>query len=288
MGKTKLIDSICTNLIVSNDPQDVSLYFIQVDKSDQVIYRQSKHTRAYADDIYKALAITNYLKAIVESRDKQLRPLIENGICENIEGFNKVYKKYKQNKFSYIYLIIDEYSSLMPSDGDKQKKAIKTEIQENMERLIQIGRYVGIYVIVGLQRSTVDKLPSFIKAMCNTVITFKVNNERSSFVAIDSNEATSLIPREFIMKTDKQIYGKTTTITPATILKYIQPTRWAKSQYTDFVYESWYTAPKEKDPIKKVSISKNKKRKEERYGETKSNELSQEELNKLLSKKTRR
>ncbi|HEY5588445.1 MAG TPA: FtsK/SpoIIIE domain-containing protein [Candidatus Paceibacterota bacterium] len=288
MGKTKLIDSICTNLIVSNSPADLSLYFIQVDKSDQIIYRKCKHTRAYADDIYKALSVTNYLKAIVEARDKVLRPLIEDGVCENIQAFNKVYKQYKQNKFSYIYLIIDEYSSLMPNSegGNKEKKAIKTEIQENMERLIQIGRYVGIFVIVGLQRSTVDKLPSFIKSMCNTVITFKVNNIKSSQVAIDSNEAVELLPREFIVKTNTQVFGKTTTIYPSTILKCIEPYKWENSQYTDFNYLSWYDpsaeTPKEKKR-KETKESKNKKRKEARYGKDDSkvtqNEIEQLKLN---------
>lgn len=288
MGKTKLIDSICTNLIVSNSPEDLSLYFIQVDKSDQIIYRKCKHTRAYADDIYKALAVTNYLKAIVEARDKTLRPMIEDGICENIQAFNKVYKIYKQNKFSYIYLIIDEYSSLMPNSegGNKEKKAIKTEIQENMERLIQIGRYVGIYVIVGLQRATVDKLPSFIKSMCNTVITFHVNNIKSSQVAIDSNEAVDLLPREFIVKTGKQIFGKTTTIYPSTILQYIAPYKWGQSQYTDFTYTSWFDpmaeTPKEKKR-KETKESKNKRRKEERYGKNDTkfteNEIEQLKIN---------
>jgi len=288
MGKTKLIDSICTNLIVSNTPEDLSLYFIQVDKSDQIIYRKTKHCRAYADSIEKALGVTNYLKAIVEARDKVLRPMIEEGICENIQAFNKVYKQYKQNKFSYIYLIIDEYSSLMPNSegGNKEKKAIKTEIQVNMERLIQIGRYVGIYVIVGLQRSTVDKLPSFIKSMCNTVITFHVNNIKSSQVAIDSNEAVELLPREFIVKTDKQIFGKTTTIYPSTILKYITPYKWGNSQYQDFVYKSWFDpeaeTPKEKKR-KETKESKNKRRKEARYGKNDSkftqNEIEQLETN---------
>lgn len=288
MGKTKLIDSICTNLIVSNSPEDLSLYFIQVDKSDQVIYRKCKHTRAYADDIYKALAITNYLKAIVEARDKTLRPMIEEGICENIQAFNKVYKIYKQNKFSYIYLIIDEYSSLMPNSegGNKEKKAIKTEIQENMERLIQIGRYVGIYVIVGLQRSTVDKLPSFIKSMCNTVITFHVNNIKSSQVAIDTNEAVELLPREFIMKTTNQIFGKTTTIYPSTILKYITPYKWGNSQYNDFIYKSWFDPVAETPKEKKKKESKCARRKRERYGKG-DTEFTENEIDQLETKNRR-
>jgi hypothetical protein len=283
MGKTGMINCICTNLIVQNDSSDLSMYFIQVDKSDQVIFRKCKHTRAYADDIKKALAVTNYLKEVVNARDKTLRPLIEEGICDNINGFNKVYKKYKQHKFTYVYLVIDEYSSLMPGDSDnKSIKSIKNAIQDNMERLVQIGRYVGIYVIIGLQRGTVDKLPSFVKAMCNTVATFRTNNERSSYVAIDSNEAVSLSPREFIAKTNEKVMGKTLTITPAMMLEYTKNLRWSNGQYHDFQYNSWL--PKELQDKNETpaapATSKNQKRKQERYA----NKAAIEELDDVVSK----
>ncbi|HEY8889886.1 MAG TPA: FtsK/SpoIIIE domain-containing protein [Clostridium sp.] len=291
MGKTKLIDSIITNLIVSNSPEDLSLYFIQVDKSDQIIYRKCKHSKAYGDDIYKALAIVNYLKAIVDARDKILRPFIEDGICENIFAFNKVCKKYNQNKFSYIYLVIDEFSSLMPSSesADKDKKAIKTEIQESMERLIAIGRYVGIYVVIGLQRATIDKIPSFLKANSNTIITFKVNNRKSSEVAIDSNEATELLPREFIVKTSKKILGKTTTLYPSTILDYIKPFRVTNAQYQDFNYLSWFNpevGTKKEQKRKETKESKNAKRKAERYGKN-DTKFTQNEIEQLETKNRR-
>ena len=288
MGKTKLIDSICTNLIVSNSPEDVALYFIQVDKSDQITYRRCRHTRAYANDIYKALAITNYLKELVEHRDKVLQPLIEECVCTNIQDFNQIYKRYKLQRFNFVYLVIDEYSSLMPNSegGDKDKKAIKVEIQENMEKLIQIGRYVGIYIIIGLQRSTVDKLPSFVKALCNTVVTFHVNNVRSSQVAIDSNEAVDLLPREFIVKTDKQIYGKTTTIYPSTILKYITPFKCSPAQYHDFNYISWFdpnAETKKEKKKKETKESKNKQRKAARgYGKD-DKQFNKDEINNLVN-----
>jgi hypothetical protein len=186
----------------------------------------------------------------------------------------------------------------MPSDSEnKEKKSIKNAIQENMERLIQIGRYVGIYVVIGLQRSTVDKLPSFIKAMCNTIATFRVNNKRSSFVAIDSNEAVNLNPRESIIKTNEKVMAKTVTITPAMILNYTEKFRWTNGEYREFNYENWYgefswIKKKQQGKENKTTSqpkSKNQKRKEERYGKSQeepisNNELTDEELNELLSK----
>lgn len=268
MGKTKMIDCFLTNLITQCSPEDLSLYFIQVDKGDQVAYRKCKHTRSYANDIYKALAITNYLVELVNYRNKVLIPYIEDGICGDIYEFNKIRKKHKQNKFSYIYLTIDEYSSLMPNDSsNKELKAIKNAIQDNLERLIQIGRFCGVYLAIGLQRATIDKLPSFIKAMCNTTSTFRVNNEKSSYVAIDSNDAVNLSPREAIVKTNERVMLKTVTLTPANIVAHIKPFRFKDSEYKDFPYQSYMKLDtilekvqgKKKRPTKQERKEQNKK-----------------------------
>lgn len=239
MGKTKMIDCLIVTLIKSCTPQQVGLYFLQADKPDQIVYRKCKHTRAYAKTLEEILATTNYILEMIESREKIFEPLIEEGIAENIYNYNKL-KQNKNNQLSYNYVIIDEYSTLMPSDGeDPYKKMLKNCIQANMERIIQVGRYVGFYVVIGLQRSTIDKLPSFIKSMCNTIATFRVNNEKSSFVAIDSNEACGLSPREAIIKTvDKQIC-KTVTLSQFDIVENIKPYKWSGANYKNFVFSSW-------------------------------------------------
>jgi hypothetical protein len=239
MGKTKMIDCALVNLIKSNDPQDVSLYFLQADKPDQIVYRKCKHTKAYAETLEEILATTNYIIEVIESRAMIFKPLIEDGIAENIYVYNQL-KQYRSRKLNYIYIVVDEYSTLMPNDGDEPyKKLIKNMIQANMERIIQVGRYVGALVVIGLQRATIDKLPSFIKANCNTIASFHVNNEKSSFVAIDSNEATTLNPREAIIKTvDKQIC-KTVTLSQADIVSNVKPYRWSDALYTNFKFDSW-------------------------------------------------
>lgn len=275
MGKTKMIDTAVTNIVNQCSPDQVSLYIIAADKPDQVIYRKCKHTRAYADTLEKTLALTGYLVEVVEKRGKIIEPLMEDGICSNISGFNKVHRQYKHGAFTYIYVIIDEYSTLMPGNSDRKDiKKLKQAIQDNIERLIQVGRYVGLYLVIGLQRSTIDKLPPFIKAMCNTVATFRVNNERSSYVAIDSNEAVNLKPRENIIKTDKKEMAMTVTIPQDVILKYTQEFRWSPGQYHEFMFESWI--------IKDQQQKKREKKKKEQQQQTATKaEIPEEELQKL-------
>ena len=232
MGKTKLIDCITTNLICNNNPDTLKLFFIQVDKCDQAVYKRCKHTVAYGNTLEKALAITSYLLKMVEHRNNLLEPLIDDGIGNNIYDYNKFNPK---NPWSYCYLIIDEYASLMPDEAvdNETNKLIKKTIQGNMEKISQISRSVGLYIILGLQRSTANKLPSFVKANMNTNVTFKQNNTRSSQVAIDSDEAVFLDVREAILKLNDIQYIKTATLTNEMIVKYIDKYRIPKNEYKD-------------------------------------------------------
>lgn len=231
-GKTKLIDCITTNSIYNCSSKDLGLFLIQVDKCDQAVYKRCKHTRAYANTVEKALAVTNYLLKLVEHRNKQLEPLIEDGIGNNIYDYNKHNPK---NKWTYFYLIIDEYSSLMPDDctDSKDAKEIKKNIQGNMERIAQLSRSTGLYIIIGLQRATINKLPSFVKSNMNVNVTFKQANIRSSQVAIDSDEAVFLDVREAIVKTNDIHYMKTVTLTNKMIVEYIDKFRIPKEKYKD-------------------------------------------------------
>lgn len=227
MGKTKFIDTILTNLISTTPSEDLSLYIIQADKNDQIVYKKTKHCQGYVEDLKDTYCMLRYILSIIEARNNKLKPLIENGLAGNIYEYNTgIEKGYIKNakKWSYMYLVIDEYSSLMP-DGeyDKERKAIKQMIQTMMERILQISRATGLFCILSTQRATIDKMPSFIKAMCCTLVSFKVNNQKSSEVALDCGDAVKLKQREFIVKIEDNTFGRTPNLTPKKILDYIKP-----------------------------------------------------------------
>jgi S-DNA-T family DNA segregation ATPase FtsK/SpoIIIE len=237
MGKSKFIDIILTNIIVTNNPKDVSLYILQADKSDQYVYSGCKHCKGYTDNILESLVMLDNLVKIVEKRNTELKQYNYNGIANNINEYNEAVSKKIINgsKWDYMYLIIDEYASLMPESSFGADKKIKQAIQAIMERIIQIGRSVGLYCILSTQRATIDKLPSFLKANCCTIVTFKVNNRKSSEVALDSGEAVNLKQREFITKIERMNFGQTYNLTQKQIVDYIKPFR--NPQPSDFKFE---------------------------------------------------
>jgi hypothetical protein len=180
-------------------------------------------------------------------------------------------------------------------ENNKEIKTIKNAIQNNLERLIQIGRFCGVYLTVGLQRATIDKLPSFIKAMCNTTSTFRVNNQKSSLVAIDSNDAVNLSPREAIVKTNERVMLKTVTLTSPDIVKHVQPFRFKAGEYKDFPYQSYMNLDNilEKSQGKKKRPTKQERKEQNKKDNSNSNsntiqpvqdtktKLSEEELKKI-------
>lgn len=227
MGKSKFIDAILTNLIVTNKADELALYIVQADKSDQYPYAGCHHCKGYTDKHEDTLKMLFHLIEIIEKRDEQLKRYIYNGVCGNIYEYNEMIEKgkLKGKKWQYMYLVIDEYASLMPESSFGAEKEVKKAIQGVMERLIQIGRYVGLYIILSTQRATVDKLPSFIKANCCTIVSFKVNNKKSSEIALDSSEAVNLVQREFITKIESMYFGQTYNLTPKDIVENIKPFR---------------------------------------------------------------
>lgn len=240
MGKTKFIDLMVTNLITTESPEDVNFYIVQADKFDQVIYRKCKHCKGYAENVVQTYCMLRYLLGVVEARNEKLKLLLEDGICGNAYEYNQAIEKgilKNEPKWTTLYLVIDEYASLMP-DGEYNKdiKEIKQMIQSMMDRILQISRATGLYAILSTQRATIDKMPSFVKAMCCTIVTFRVNNRKSSEVAIDTGEAVTLKQREFITKIEDVAYGRTVNLSPELLLKCIKPykTNQAPADFNSF------------------------------------------------------
>lgn len=214
MGKTKFLDAIMVNLIETNSTQKVMFYIIQADKADQIIYRKCKHVKAYAEKVKDIAILTSYILDEVEKINEMLKPLIEDGKCTNVYEYNKLVRenKVKGNEIPYRYVLIDEYSSLMPDgENNKEMKAYKEIIQNNMERIMQIARSTGCFCLLSTQRATVDNMPAFVKRMANTVATFRVNGKISADVA-GIEGAERLEPRYFMVLTKDIKYGKTANI----------------------------------------------------------------------------
>lgn len=300
MGKSKFIDIILTNLITTTNPEDVNLYIIQADKSDQYPYAGCKHCKGYTDSIMDSLLMLSHLVKIVEKRNDELKQYNYNGVCNNIAEYNEAVDKKiikGKKKWSFMYLIVDEYATLMPESSFGADKKIKQAIQAIMERILQIGRSVGLYAILSTQRATIDKMPSFVKANCCTIVSFRVNNRKSSEIALDSGEAVNLKQREFITKSESMQFGQTYNLTQKQIIDFINPFRFSSIPKFEFASEmseeikemiegdsnkkgkrkTKSERKKEKKEIEKIAIENETKRRQELEELNKNIETKKEE-----------
>jgi hypothetical protein len=134
------------------------------------------------------------IKDIIEKRNKIITRCREKGVATNIEEYNKVSK----DKLSYVYIVIDEYSVVAPDASDnKIEKEMKQEIIDIIKKTTKIGRSLGVFTVICLQKTSKTELgeASIIKNMSAVRISFRANDRPSSEVIIGDNSAVGLADR---------------------------------------------------------------------------------------------
>lgn len=106
--------------------------------------------------------------------------------ARNLKEYNA--KVSKQEKLPYIVIVIDELADLMMSG---QKK----EVEQNIARIAQMARAVGMHLIVATQRPSVDVITGLIKANVPSRIAFTVASQVDSRTVIDKIGAEDLLGR---------------------------------------------------------------------------------------------
>ncbi len=124
------------------------------------------------------------LKWVEREMDNRYRKLASVGI-HNIERYNKSHKTPKQ--MTYLIVVVDELADLMLARAD--------EVEPLLCRLAQMGRAVGIHLIVATQRPSVDVITGLIKANFPSRISFAVVSQVDSRTILDSMGAEKLLGR---------------------------------------------------------------------------------------------
>ena len=105
----------------------------------------------------------------------------------SIGGYRSLdeYNHPRQIKEPYIVLVIDELADLMITAGGA--------VESPIARLAQMGRAIGIHLIVATQRPSVDVLTGVIKANFPCRISFQVATKVDSRTILDANGAETLL-----------------------------------------------------------------------------------------------
>lgn len=161
-GKSVFLNNIIKQLL-ENYHNIIEFCFIDLKKVEFYKYNNiQQNIEKVANDLESAL---NMLDDIIYLMNDRYEKYQANN-CLSIQDYNKMVDVTLEDR--YLFLVIDELAELMLQD--------KKNVQEKLQRLLQLGRASGIYVISATQRPSADVLSGTLKVNYTTRICFKVGS----------------------------------------------------------------------------------------------------------------
>lgn len=184
-GKTVYLQGLVAVLAGALPPDELDLYLVDPKQLDLTAFNDLPHCPLNVitdpEDVHGLLDV---LWAEVEARKVLLRH----------EGATNVvdYRASKGAKsLPFVVAVIDEYYDLLLS---LDKKVERDRFEEKICRLAQVGRALGIYLVLATQRPSADVVSGRIKANFPTRLAFRLPSHHDSGVILDEPGAEDLLP----------------------------------------------------------------------------------------------
>lgn len=219
-GKSVGVNSIITGLLYTKSPDDVRLIMIDPKMVELSLYNGLPHLLNPV--ITDMELVSNALQWCIEEMNKRYR-ILKQAHVKKITEYNK---KMGYSAMPYILVVIDEMADLMLTVG--------TDVESKIQRLAQMGRAVGLHLILATQRPTVQVITGLIKANVPGRIAYAVATAMESRIILDQTGAETLLGNGDLLYKDNttpkciRVQGTLTdTKDTESILKFI------KSQVSD-------------------------------------------------------
>ncbi len=191
-GKSICLHTIIMSLLFKHKPDEVKFLMIDPKRVELTLYEgipylyDPKTSCDDADIITKPNDAAKSLQMLVKVMEKRL-DMCQLAKVKNIEGYNQWAKENHEEKMFYVFVIIDEMADLMLQT--------KASIEDSVQRLAQMGRAMGIHLILCTQRPSVKVVTGIIKANMPSRIALQVASGIDSKVILDSVGAEDLLGR---------------------------------------------------------------------------------------------
>ena len=191
-GKSVCIHSILTSILYKARPDEVKFLLIDPKRLELPAYNGLPHVYDPTVPPEKAQVITNpkhsakALGSLVKVMEQRYEKFAKANV-RNIDGYNEYALANNLAKEFYIVVIIDELADLM--------LLMAKEVEDNIQRLAQMARAVGIHLLLATQRPSVDVITGVIKANLSSRIAFQVLSKVDSRVILDAMGAEDLLGR---------------------------------------------------------------------------------------------
>lgn len=192
-GKSVMINVIIKSLITQMTSDRLKLVLIDPKRVEMSQYKGDSHL--LTDPIYETGDAKRALKWLVEEMEDRYGKL-ERAMAKDIRKYNEN----STSRLPYIVVVIDEFADLMLASEEHNPE---TEIV----RIAQKARAVGIHLIIGTQRPSVDVITGLIKANVPTRIAFMTSSKIDSQVILDQAGAEELTGRGDMLFLDPHTKG---------------------------------------------------------------------------------
>ena len=179
-GKSVALNSLLTGILMSKTPDEVK--FIMIDPKmgvEMAIYNGIPHLLNPV--ITDTEAVINALQWCIDEMMKRYR-LLKQVRAKKLTEYNK---KIGYLAMPYIIIVIDEMADLILTSG--------IDVETKIQRLAQMGRAVGIHLILATQKPTVNVITGLIKSNIPGRMAFAVATNMDSRVILDESGAETLL-----------------------------------------------------------------------------------------------
>jgi S-DNA-T family DNA segregation ATPase FtsK/SpoIIIE len=182
-GKSVCIASIIASIIYKNRPDQVKLLLIDPKKVDLQQFAEIPHLiTPIIDDSKIAIESLKWAVQEMERRYDVLKKFKSINVKDYLD------RRINDPEFEAmprIVIIVEEASDLLINGGP--------EVEEQILRLTQKSRAVGIHLILATQRPSADIIKGSIKANIPTRFAFRVPSSTDSMVVLDTTGAEKLL-----------------------------------------------------------------------------------------------
>ena len=189
-GKSICLHTIIMSILYKHRPDEVKFLMIDPKRVELTLYEgipylyDPKTSCDDVDVVTDANGAAKSLQMLVKVMEKRLQ-IMQLAKVKNIEGYNQWAKQNNEEKMFYIFVIIDEMADLMLQT--------KASIEDSVQRLAQMGRALGIHLILCTQRPSVKVITGVIKANLPSRIALQVASSIDSKVILDATGAEDLL-----------------------------------------------------------------------------------------------
>lgn len=180
-GKSVCVNAWIATLLYRASPDEVRMIMVDPKRVELTPYNGIPHLLTPV--IVDPEKVVSALKWAVSEMERRYKIFAEVG-AKNIDTYNDMAAF---QTMPYIIIFIDELADIMLFDP--------AEVEDNICRLAQMARAVGIHLVLATQRPSVDVLTGLIKANIPTRIAFAVSSMTDSRVILDSPGAEKLLGR---------------------------------------------------------------------------------------------